>query len=188
MGKIPIIGDALETDKALAAMSKTAGEGGSKIATMGAGFKSMSKSLAKAGPQIIIMELIKAIGKADQEITELGKAFTLSKNEAAVLRSELATSASRSNDIFVTTTKLLEAQQTLNKELGLTVQFEGDTLVQATKLLEKVKLQGAAVAGLAAQSVVAGESFEDNYKNALATAYQFQVQTGRTADLRKIMD
>jgi len=154
-----------------------------------AGIKAIGPALKKAlGPVGIILELVQAIIKADKEITELGKAFTLSKNEAAVLRSELATAASRSGDIFVTTSKLLEAQQTLNKELGLTVHFSGDTLVTASKLLEKVKLQGNAVAGLAAQSVVAGESFDENYKNALATAYQFQVQTGRTADLRNIMN
>jgi hypothetical protein len=154
-----------------------------------AGVKALGPALKKAfGPLAIIMELIQAIIQADKEITELGKAFTLSKNEAAVLRSELATAASRSGDMFVTTTKLLEAQQILNKELGLTVHFSGDTLVTASKLLEKVKLQGDAVAGLAAQSVVAGESFDENYKNALATAYQFQVQTGRTADLRNVMN
>jgi hypothetical protein len=154
-----------------------------------AGIKAIGPALKKAfGPVAIILELIKAIVKADEEITELGKAFTLSKNEAAVLRSELTTAALRSHDNFITTTQLINAQQTLNKELGLTVHFSGDTLVTASKLLEKVKLQGDAVAGLAAQSVVAGESFDENYKNALATAYQFQVQTGRTADLRKVMN
>ena len=159
------------------------------LSPLQAGLKALGPALTKAlGPVAIILELVKAFIQADKEITELGKAFTLSKNEAAVLRSELATAASRSGDMFVTTTKLLEAQQTLNKELGLTVHFSGDTLVTASKLLEKVKLQGAAVAGLAAQSVVAGESFDENYKNALATAYQFQVQTGRTADLRDVMN
>jgi len=187
MNKIPIIGDVLETDKALAAMSKTAGKGGGKIKTMGAGLKSMGKSLAKAGPQILIMELVKALNQADQEVTELAKSFTMSKNEAAVFRSELATAASRSGDIFVTTSKLIEAQATLNKELGLTVQFGGETLIQATKLLEKTKLAGDAVAGLAAQSVVAGGSFEDNYENALSTAYEIQRASGRTVDLRGVM-
>lgn len=187
MGKIPFVGQFLETDKALQSMAKTAGKGGTKMKTMGAGIKSMGSSLAKAGPQILLMELAKAIGRVDGELVEMSKGLNMSKGEAGQLRGELQTAATQSNDIFVTTSKLITAQNTLNKAFGTAAVFSGEILVQATKLVEKVKLAGEAVAGLAGQSIVTGESFEDNYESALSTSYEMQRQTGISVDLRNVM-
>ena len=187
MGKIPFVGQFLETDKALQSMAKTAGKGGTKMKTMGAGIKSMGSSLAKAGPQMLLLELAKAIGKVDGELVEMSKGLNMSKGEAGQLRGELQTAATQSNDIFVTTSKLITAQNTLNKAFGTAAVFSGEILVQATKLVEKVKLAGEAVAGLAGQSIVTGESFEDNYESALSTSYEMQRQTGISVDLRNVM-
>ena len=187
MGKIPFVGQFLETDKALVAMAKSAGKGAGKMKVMGAGIKSMGASLAKAGPQILLLELAKAIGRVDAELVEMSKGLNMSKQEAGLLRNELKTAATRSNDIFVTTTKLIAAQHELNKAFGTAAAFTGEILVQATKLMEKVKLTGAAVAGLAGQSIVVGESFEANYENSLLTSYEMQRQTGISVDLRNVM-
>ena len=187
MGKIPFVGQFLETDKALQSMAKAAGKGATKAGVMGAGLKSMGASLAKAGPQILLMEVVKAIGRVDAELVEMSKGLNMSKKEAGNLRMELQSAATQSNDLFITTTKLIEAQNKLNKAFGTAAVFSGEILVQSTKLLEKVKLAGEAVAGLAGQSIVAGDSFEDNYETSLLTSYEMQRQTGISVDLRNVM-
>ena len=112
----------------------------------------------------------------------------MSKGEAGQLRNELQTAATHSGDLFITTSKLIEAQGSLNKLLGTSIIFSGEILTQATKLTEKVKLSAEATAGLAQNSILVGGSFEDNYENALATSYEIQRQTGISADLRVVME
>ena len=184
---IPGAGKLLETDKALVAMGKSAAKGGSKMKVMGAGMKAMGGALKKNIYALVIMELIKAIGKVDEELTEMSKGLNMSKTEAAGVRMELGTAAANSSDMFITTTKLIGAQSTLNKHFGTAALFQGEILVQATKLLEKVKLSKEATAGLAGQSIVVGGSFEDNYENSLLTSYEMQRTTGISVDLRNVM-
>tara|TARA_R110002050_G_C8923925_1_gene511580 strand:- start:74 stop:2125 length:2052 start_codon:yes stop_codon:yes gene_type:complete len=184
---IPGAGKLLETDKALVSMGKAAAKGGSKMKVMGAGMKAMGGALKKNIYALVILELVKAIGKVDEEVTEMSKGLNMSKSEATALRGELSIAANNSQDVFVTTTKLIAAQATLNKHFGTAALFQGEILVQATKLLEKTKLSGEAVAGLAGQSIVAGESFEDNYENTLLTSYEMQRTTGISVDLRNVM-
>ena len=93
-----------------------------------------------------------------------------------------------SGDLFITTSKLIEAQGSLNKLLGTSIIFSGEILTQATKLTEKVKLSAEATAGLAQNSILVGGSFEDNYESALATSYEIQRQTGISVDLRTVME
>ena len=190
VSKIPIIGNILKGEDALKAMTETAEGGGSKMKVMGAGIGSLMGDIKKAAtdPLAIMLKIAETIGKVDGELVEMSKSLNMSKGEAGQLRNELQTAATHSGDLFITTSKLIEAQGSLNKLLGTSIIFSGEILTQATKLTEKVKLSAEATAGLAQNSILVGGSFEDNYENALATSYEIQRQTGISADLRVVME
>jgi len=190
-------GKLVGTDKVKALDAKIAkGGGGLAKRLMG----SLTKVFAKLRPMLmralgpigllaaVLMEIKEAVMRVDAETVEMSKSMNMSKREAVSLRQSMAVSASASSDMFVTTTKMVKAQATLNKELDLAATYSGDILVKATQLLEKVKLTGAATAGLAAQSLVAGTSFDETYKNSLAISYEMQRAAKIPLDQRKVLE
>jgi len=154
-----------------------------------AGFKALGPMITKAlGPISLIMELIQGIMQADKETTELQKSMALTKDEASGFRMNMASAAASSNNLNITTAKLLKSFSDLNKQFGFITNFSNDTLVTMTKLTEVVGVSSGAAGNLAAASEVTGTSFESNYKDVLATSYQLQMQSGVQMDLRDILE
>tara|TARA_B100000902_G_scaffold354891_1_gene367392 strand:+ start:1701 stop:3989 length:2289 start_codon:yes stop_codon:yes gene_type:complete len=180
-------------DKVKALDAKIAKGGGGFAKVFGGAMKKVIKSLGPMikkllGPMGLILEVIQAIGKVDAELTEMSKSLNMSKGEAQQLRGAMSVSASASSDMFVTTSKLVKAQATLNQHLDLAATYSGDILVKSTQLLEKVKMTGQAVAGLAAQSLITGESMDETYKSALSLSYEMQRGAKIPLDMRKVLE
>ena len=136
---------------------------------------------------VLAKELIEAIGKVDKETVELQKSFAASRLEAQGIRIELAQAAAGSNNINITTSKLLENLTALSKEFGFVAQFSSDTLVTMTKLTTQVGLTAQEAAQLAAAAEISDKSFEDIYQNVLGASYELQQQAGVQFDLREIL-
>jgi len=153
------------------------------------GIKSLGPALAKAlGPAAILFELGKALLEADSQIVGLQKSMALSNVEAVQFKSSLSLAAASSGELSVTGTKLLKTFTDLNAQFGFITNFSTDTLVTMTKLTEVVKLSSEAAGSLAGASLVTGDNFEDNYKNALGTSYELQRQSGVQFDLKGILE
>ena len=151
--------------------------------------KMLVRGFSKAlGPIGLLIEVAMAIGQVDEEVTELSKSLTLSRGDALAQRDAFANMAAASGDVFVTTSKLIKANNTLNQTLGTAVVFNSEILTTSTQLLEKMKMTGEAAAGLAGQTVVTGGSMRDNYESALSTSYEMQRQSGVAIDLRQVME
>ena len=163
--------------------------GAMKTQVMGKMFSVVGKNIAKAfGPFALIAELIQGIAQADKETVELQKSMALTRGEAMGFRTELASAAASSGDINITSTKLLETFSNLNKQFGFITNFATDTLVTMTKLTKVVGIGAESAGNLAAASSLTGDSFEDNYKDVLATSYELQRQSGVQMDLRDILE
>ena len=163
--------------------------GAIKTQVMGEMFSIVGKNIAKAfGPFALIAELIQGIMQADKETVELQKSMALTRTEAMGFRTELASAAASSGDINITSTKLLETFSNLNKQFGFITNFATDTLVTMTKLTKVVGIGAESAGNLAAASSLTGDSFEDNYKDVLATSYELQRQSGVQMDLRDILE
>jgi hypothetical protein len=163
--------------------------GAMKTQVMGKMFSVVGKNIAKAfGPFALIAELIQGIMQADKETVELQKSMALTRTEAMGFRTELASAAASSGDINITSTKLLETFSNLNKQFGFITNFATDTLVTMTKLTKVVGIGAESAGNLAAASSLTGDSFEDNYKDVLATSYELQRQSGVQMDLRDILE
>lgn len=163
--------------------------GAMKTQIMGKMFEVVGKNILKAfGPFALIAELVQGIMQADKETVELQKSMALTRGEAMGFRTELALAASESGDINITSTKLLETFSNLNKQFGFITNFATDTLVTMTKLTKVVGIGAESAGNLAAASSLTGDSFEDNYKDVLATSYELQRQSGVQMDLRDILE
>ena len=153
------------------------------------GIKSLGPALAKAlGPAAILFELGKALLEADSQIVGLQKSMALSNVEAVQFKLSLTHAAASSGELSVTGTKLLKTFTDLNAQFGFITNFSTDTLVTMTKLTQVVKLSSEAAGSLAGASLVTGDNFEDNYKNALGTSYELQRQSGVQFDLKGILE
>jgi hypothetical protein len=163
--------------------------GASKLQLAGKYAITLGKNLAKSlGPLFFIQQFIEGIMQADKETVELQKSMALTRGEAMGFRTELASAAASSGDINITSTKLLETFSSLNKQFGFITNFATDTLVTMTKLTKVVGIGAESAGNLAAASSLTGDSFEDNYKDVLATSYELQRQSGVQMDLRDILE
>jgi len=169
-------------------------EGGSGVAGLGAGLKTAGKQMLKSitNPANLALfaftSMVTALIKADSQIVGLQKSMALSKTEAIQFKSSLSLAAAKSGEISVTGTKLLKTFTDLNAQFGFITNFSTDTLVTMTKLTQVVKLSSEAAGSLAGASLVTGDNFEDNYKNALGTSYELQRQSGVQFDLKGILE
>jgi hypothetical protein len=154
-----------------------------------AGFKSLGPALTKAlGPVVLIVELIKGIMQADKETTELQKSMSLTKDQASGFRMNLASAAASSNNLNITTTKLLETYNSINKQFGFIARFSDETLVNTTRLTKQVGLSAEAANALAGLTERQGSNAEELYETTVGTVLQLQKQSGIQIDQREIFE
>ncbi len=178
-----------EAQLAAEKLAISSGGTASKFELAGKYVTTLGKNLAKSlGPLFFIQQFIEGIMQADKETVELQKSMAFTRGEAMGFRTELASAAASSGDINITSTKLLETFSNLNKQFGFITNFATDTLVTMTKLTKVVGIGAESAGNLAAASSLTGDSFEDNYKDVLATSYELQRQSGVQMDLRDILE
>jgi hypothetical protein len=178
-----------KAQEAVESMAISSGGTTSKIRLAGKYAEVLGKNLLKAlGPLTLIIELVQGIMQADKETTELQKSMALTKDEASGFRMNIASAAASSNNLNITSSKLLKTFGDLNKQFGFITNFATDTLVTMTKLTEVVGVSSESAGNLAAASERTGTSFESNYKDVLATSYELQRQSGVQMDLRQILE
>jgi len=186
LSKIPGIGTYLRADEAIDEMEKLAAkieEAGGKSTSftnrLQIGLKGVSV-LAKGfienitSPEAIFTFLGKAINKADQQATALGKSFGVSKSQARALREEFVKYSANANDTFVTTDRLVKAQAELSEQLGIAVQFSGEELTTFSKLTEIVGLSAQEAGKLATFSAAAGMGTKDYVKQIRLSSFAAQ--------------
>lgn len=171
-------------------------KGGKKAAGIGGKFKiagnlvkNLGKNLLKSlGPVALIAELVQGIGRADKQITELGKSMALTKGEAEDIFSAMGSAAAASGNLNVTTEKLAKNFSALNEQLGFINNFTMSSLVTMTKLTEQVGLGAKEAGSLVTLSEARGQNAESEYKATLAATYELQRQSGIQMDNRKILE
>jgi ribonucleotide reductase alpha subunit len=189
LGLNDAIGKSKEYAQSLLDANGGIAQAGDKFKVMGNLVGNLGKNLFKAlSPLAAITMFVQALGQADKETTELQKSMALTKTEAVGFRMGLTEAANQSGNINITATKLLKSFGDLNKQFGFITNFATGTLVTMTKLTEVVGVSSESAGNLAAASEVTGTSFESNYKDALATSYQLQMQSGVQMDLRDILE
>jgi hypothetical protein len=155
--------------------------------------KILTKTLGNLGdvltdPATIFTFLVTKGLQFNSEVVSLAKNLNVTETEATKIRNQFTSISANTMDTAINTERLLKAQSELNKELSLGVLFSGDTLVNFTRLTEKIGLSAQQAAKLTLASASTGESAtEFAGKSALAAAQQAKT-LGITVNMKEIME
>ena len=198
ISKIPVLGNLINAEEALAAAQEEAAkEGSSRTKVLGASFKSLGKSLKEnlTDPLVVGGILLKGFKMflelglaADKQITELGKSMAVTKDEAALTRDRFVEIQNSSNNILDTTKNLVEAQGQLANAFGATKGFTDAQLQDQIMLTKQVGLEEEAAAGLQQLALANGKSANDILKSTIKQTAALARQTGVQLDNRKILN
>lgn len=181
-GNMPGLGKFSQSFKEAALASRQAGGG---MAGFTAGFASIAKSLGAIGATVY---LINKGFEADNQITQLAKGLTKTKEEALYVRYELTGIASASGDAFITTEKLVESTGKLSKELGISKIYSTDVLTEFTKLTGKMGIAENAAANLSKLAIIQGKNAHTITTESLGTAQALQAQNGIQLNNKQILE
>lgn len=201
ISKIPILGDLVDTDKIMGAAMDKIKETGSGVEGLGAGLKEAGKQMLSGltNPANIalfaftqIISLVKTMGELilanNQKITQFEKTMVMSSKEAKSLAGTFSKTAGELDDINVTSAAMIHTFMDISEQFGFMAKFSQDTLATATRLQATTGITSEAAGSLAASSELTAGSFDDQYKNALATSYQLQQQSGVQFNLKGILE
>ena len=185
INKIPVIGQFINSKKALTEMNAVAAKEGTNTAdVLKAGFSEVGASLTEslADPVTLIPLLGKALydvaNKANQQVTTLGKSFGISYNEANKLRENYVQFSRTSGDVFANVDRLLKTQTELSQQLGIAVNFSGQELAQFARLTEIVGLTAEEAGRLALASSETGQQLPEYVANLRKASFYAQQATG----------
>jgi hypothetical protein len=203
ISKIPILGNLVDTNKALEAMNAKIAEGGGKSAAMGAGLKSLGGDLVKSfsDPAAAIGTLIKVFSEiislgfaANNQTTDLSKSMSVSYEQASLVRdrfveiSEQAlTSANEGERLFLTTTNLVAAQLELASAFGTTVGFSDQMVKDQVLLTKQIGLTAEEANGVQQLAMANGMSAKDVTNSIIKQTSALARQTGVQLDNKKVI-
>jgi len=146
------------------------------------------KEIAQMFTMVGLMKMIvDAAFKADEQTTELAKSLGIGKDQAREIRQEFVKYSNASNDSFVTTTKLLEAQSQLSEQLGVSVVYSGKQTEDFSRLTKLMGLSTEQAGKLAKLSIINGKSIEDTTKSIIRGSAASQQSNKLSVDQRTIL-
>lgn len=131
--------------------------------------------------------IVDAAFKADKQTTELAKSLGISKDQAKLLRDNTVVYAKASGDAFVTTEKLMEAQNDLTQQLGVAVNYTNKQREDFSRLTKLMGLSVEQAGKLAKLSIVNGTSIEATTKSIIRGSVASQQANRISIDQRTIL-
>ena len=131
--------------------------------------------------------LLDAAFKADKQTTDLAKSLGISKDQARGLRQEFVQYARATNDAFVTTDKLVEANADLQQQLGVSVKYTGKQAEDFSRLTKLMGLSVEQAGKLARMSIVNGKSIEETSKSIIKGSAASQRANKIAVDQREVL-
>lgn len=183
--KIPIIGDSLDIDGAIQNMRILAKEGAGSAKLMGSG---LSTALAPLSKATIWTFFITEAFKADTQATKLAKTLIQTKEQASITREAFADMSANISDTFINTTKLLEANSKLSKQLGFSKVFSQDLNEEFINITEKIGVSEESAGGLAKMTLATSRSMKQTKIEALGASQAISAQYGVQLDNAQILE
>jgi hypothetical protein len=196
LGKIPIVGPLLDTNKALEVAREKAEEGKGAFASMGAAMGSMGKSLFSSlgDPLVLIGLLVKGfkmfldIGfAADKQITDLSKSMAVSHEEASTTRDRMVEIQNSGKDIFMTTKNQVEAQMELASAMGATRGFTEQQIADQVLLTKKMGLTAEEAGGIQMLAASNGITAKNVTNSIIKQTSALAKQTGIQLDNKQVV-
>jgi hypothetical protein len=196
--KVPLVGDLINAEGALEAMRKELntlnGGSGSSVAALGKGFKAAFEGVNKSALMLaaisaVVMafrELMKIGFEVSRQVTEIGKSMALSEDNAELLRNDFKSIQYNSDNIFVTTKNLVEAQTQLQEATGTTVRFTEDQLKSQLLLTKQYGLSAELAGDLQNIAIYNNQTAEQTTDSVIKQTSSFARQKGIQLDNRKV--
>ena len=192
IGKIPIIGQFLESDKILTSMrEKAADVNSNKFQVMGAGIKEIGRQLNEnmLDPLVMISALVGAGLTVDQRVTELERSLGVSNEEALGLENRFQAIASNSGKLAINTKEVTAAFVALNTQIGgAATTFSDELLESAAELIKLNNLSGESAARFALSAQRAGVSLESVKNESIGVVNAATQERGLRLDINKVLD
>jgi len=198
--KIPLVGELLDADEILLAMSDKMRDSNSSMAALGAGGVQAFKSIGTAIkvnllPLLILSSVLKTlqfIAKgffiANERSVTLARTLGVSKDQAQILRENLEAARVDIAKSYITTGDLVEAQVALNEQLQRTGTFNQDNLEAQTFLTRRLGLASETALLLIARSEAFGQSATNNFDTILELNNQLLNTGESTGTINQIME
>lgn len=194
LSSTPLVGDLVNANGALEAMTASARSGGSAFQNLGSGFKAAFSGIEKstlmlAAISAIVVafkELMKIGFEVSRQVTEIGKSMALSADTAELLRNDFIAIQYSSDNIFVTTKNLVEAQTQLQEATGTTVRFTEDQLKSQLLLTKQYGLSAELAGDLQNIAIFNNQTAEQTTDSVIKQTSLFARQKGIQLDNRKV--
>lgn len=172
ISQVPLVGKFIDADKALSKMRDTAKDGGGKLATLGAGFKSIGGDIAKGltDPLFLVTQLVKMFIDVDKQAGAFAKSQNISYKDALKMREEYAAMAVSSGDMSLNARAFMETQSAIGTSLGTNAKLNKADLETFTKLREKAGLTNEELVSIQKVSLVNGKTLAQNTSEILGGA------------------
>jgi hypothetical protein len=180
--KMGAISDAFEKS---ARASRETEEGQSQFA---AGTKAMLGSALAL--DLLLLGIVDLAFKADEQVTNIAKSLGLSKQYAGSIREDFVSYSKSSGDAFINTNRLVAAQLSLTKELGVAVEYSGKQLLDYSKLTGLIGLNEQQAASIVRLGLINQSTTEDITKlilrGSIAAQQQYKVQFDSREILKEV--
>lgn len=133
-------------------------------------------------------KLFQALKKADENVANLRRNFGATTGEGIKLNNAFAGAAIRSGDVTANVESLTEANQNVNKQLGIQTVYNEELLVAANALVKRNKLSAEAAAGFSQQVLATGISAEELLDASAQTVAEIQNQTGVQLSFNSVLE
>jgi hypothetical protein len=154
--KIPILGDLMNSDKALKAMQKSALDNESSFKTMGKGISAAFSGIEKS---TVILAVIGAVAKAvkffvdamfaaDKQVTRLAQNLSISKDEAGKLKQAFSDTKDTLETEYKLTEQMIVAQESLSKINSASILYSRQALDNQIMLTKELGLSEDAATNL----------------------------------------
>lgn len=193
ISKIPFIGDAIDTQKALNAAKEAIEGGAGKLGSMKAALKSVGGDIVTSlkDPLTVSLFLIKqmfdAIKKVDAGIGDFAKGMNLTYTEAAKLDSTFNSIANSSGSTAVTTRGIRESVLAIGQALGSNAILNAKDAVSMTQFREQAGLAQDELNEMQKISLATNKTLEDNVANTLYAAKVTGLKNGVLLNEKQIM-
>jgi hypothetical protein len=193
IGKIPIIGDLVDTKSALEAARNATNETGNGLKGLKAGLSNLKGQFLNsiANPAnialLVITQFFAALKKADTATGDLAKDFNLTYNNAANLREELIQIGNLSGNVALNARTLQESMVAVGKSLGSNAMLNQADLETFTELREMAGYTNEELIGIQKLTLATGGNLKDNTKQFLGTVAALNAQNKLTVNEKQLL-
>lgn len=196
INKIPILGDLINSEKALTAAQKAAAaEGSNRFKVMSATFKSLGGSLLKSlsDPLVIIGLLAKGIkslvglaGEMAKRSADIGKSFLNLAGSSNEVRNNLMEMAK--DDPFMNFDEAVKHMQSINDLTGTAIMLTKGQTKEMQRLTDQLGISEEMAAKLFKSSALMGQPFEDSANQIKQVTDELNATEGQAISLNDVMD